>query len=114
MGKNILLALPLLLIAMVTSPAVIADNGTLPECAVNAAQASDVELALFQALMHYELGEPPRAVPCTFYERSAAALSSSLSSQKGDRWAAVSLFLRGRVVTDDPAVKRVRAFYENN
>ncbi|ALN21891.1 MULTISPECIES: hypothetical protein [Ectopseudomonas] len=114
MTKTTLYALALLTsVAVVGSPSVYADSMTLPECAVNAAQASDVEMALYQSLMRNELGDPPRAAPCTFYERSAAVIASSLESQNGDRWAAVSLYLHGQVLPDDPVVKRVRAFYES-
>ncbi|EPQ6932572.1 hypothetical protein ACUVZD_000215 [Pseudomonas aeruginosa] len=112
MTKKTLFALALLTSA-VGSPAVFASSVTLPDCALNAAQASDVEMALYQVLMRNELGEPPRAAPCAFYERSAAVLASSLASQNGDRWAAVSVFIHGRVIPDHQAVKRVRAFYES-
>nr|WP_172694688.1 hypothetical protein [Pseudomonas alcaligenes] len=90
----------------------LAGDSELPECAVTAAESHGVELALYSALMRNELGDPARDVPCSFFERSALVLASSLEQQNGDRWSAVSLYINGRIIPSDPAVDRVRALYE--
>ncbi|OTH75828.1 hypothetical protein CAZ03_31865 [Pseudomonas aeruginosa] len=112
MMKNIVFSLALLGALTETGPA-FADSRSLPDCAVTSAKSHGVELALYQAIMDHELGESPLAAPCSFYEDAAANLATSLASQNGDRWAAVSLIIHGRVLQDDPAVQRVRTIYES-
>ncbi|MDE2035556.1 MAG: hypothetical protein KGI95_21055, partial [Pseudomonas sp.] len=105
MMKNIVFSLALLGALTETGPA-FAESKSLPDCAVTSAKSHGVELALFRALMIHELGETPLAAPCSFYEAAAANLATSLNSQHGDRWGAVSLFIHGRVLLDDPVVER--------
>ncbi|MCZ7830976.1 hypothetical protein O8J74_23935 [Pseudomonas aeruginosa] len=112
MMKNIVFSLALLG-ALTETGLAFAESKSLPDCAVTSAKSHGVELALFRALMIHELGETPLAAPCSFYEAAAANLATSLNSQHGDRWGAVSLFIHGRVLLDDPAVERVRTIYES-
>lgn len=98
--------------AALAAVSTLAGASELPECAVSAAESHGVEMALYNALMRGELGDPPRDVPCSFFESSAVVLASLLERQNGDRWSAVSLYIHGRVIPSDPAVERVRAFYE--
>ncbi len=112
MMKNIVFSLALLGVLTAAAPA-FADSRSLPDCAVTSAKSHGVELALYEAIMTHELGETPLAAPCSFYEDAAASLATSLESQHGDRWAAVSLIIHGRVLQDDPVVERVRTIYES-
>lgn len=110
--KNKVFSLALLGTVMATGPA-FAESKSLPDCAVTSAKSHEVEFALYRALMIHELREAPNTAPCSFYEAAAANLATSMNSQQGDRWAAVSLFIHGRVLQDDPVVERVRTIYES-